>query len=149
MEVARQEAAAIVRDAREEAAELKREIEDLQEERAHLIDELRRFGTETLAVADAAADRLERSTQERVVEAPVEEPVDAAVEGVVEAPVEAAVEDPVEAPGEAAVDDPVDPPYDGAHDIDSAEGWPADESDESTHELSIPAAEPREDEPRG
>ena len=136
VEVARQEAAALVRDAREEVAELKREIEELQEERMHLIDELRRFGAETLAVADAATDRLEGSTQERVVEAPVGDPVEAAVEGVVEAPVE------------GAVGEPVDPPYDAARDIDSPEGWPEDESGESTHGLSIPAADPREDEPR-
>ena len=80
VEVARQEAAAITREARQEADELKRETEDLQEERASLIDELRRFATDTLAVADAAADRLP-PPPEGVVEAPVEEPVDSPYDG--------------------------------------------------------------------
>ncbi len=152
VEVARQEAASILRDARQQAAELKREIAHLGEERAQLIDELRRFGMETLAVADAAAERLDPSTQDEVVEAPVEEPVEAAVDGVVEAPVEEApVEGVVEAPAEeAAVEEPPDPPYDRVHDLDPAEEWPegqSGQSSQSTHELSIPAPEPREDEP--
>ena len=128
VEVARQEAAAIIREARQELAELKREIADLREDRAHLIDELRRFGSETLAVADAAADRLEASSPEGVVEAPVEEAP------VAEAPVE-----------EAPVEEPFDPPYDGA-DADP-EAWRADEPGEPTHELTMPSGEHRQDEP--
>jgi cell division initiation protein len=81
VEVARQEAMAIVREAREEATELKRETEELQEERANLIEELRRFATETLAVAEAAGDRLDPSPPEGVVEASVEEPVDLPYDG--------------------------------------------------------------------
>ena len=129
VEVARQEAAAIIREARLELAELKREIDDLQEERAHLIDELRRFGSETLAVADAAADRLGPFPPEGVVEAPVEEPP------VEEAPV-----------GEPPVEEPTGPPYDRADDADPA-AWRADEPGEPTHELTIPSGDQREDEP--
>ncbi len=72
MEIAREEAAAITAEAQIEAAELKRETQDLQEERASLVEELRRLATETLAVADGAADRLEPSSPEGVVEARVE-----------------------------------------------------------------------------
>lgn len=123
VEVARQEAAAIVREAKREATELARETEDLQEERASLIEELRRFATDTLAVADAAAERADPSSREGVVEAPLEEPVEA----------------PVEEPAEA--------PYDGADDLDPADDWPAEESGEPTDELRVPSAEPRPDRP--
>jgi len=74
VEVAREEAATITREARLEAAELKRETEDLRDERANLIEELRRVASETLALADAAAERLDSSPPEGVVETPVEEP---------------------------------------------------------------------------
>ena len=92
VEVAREEAAAITseaqleaaelkREAQHEAIELKRETQDLQEERASLIEELRRLATETLAVADAAADRLDPSPPEGMVEVRVEEPADAPYDG--------------------------------------------------------------------
>lgn len=113
VEVARQEAAAIVREARLEAAELKRETEDLQEERANLIDELRRFANETLAVADAAAERLEPPAPEGVVEAPVEEG-----------------------------------PFDGVAEVDPVEEWPpAEEPEQPTDELGVPAGDPPPPEP--
>lgn len=98
VEVARHEAAAITREAMQDATDLKRETQDLQEERANLIEELRRFATETLAVADAAADRHEPSPPEGVVEAPFEEPVDSPYDGVDDA--DPAEEWPAEEPGE-------------------------------------------------
>ncbi len=81
VELARQEAAAMFREATQGVAELKRETQDLQEERANLIEELRQFGTETLAVADAAADRLDPSPPQEVVEAPAEETVNSPYDG--------------------------------------------------------------------
>jgi cell division septum initiation protein DivIVA len=99
VEVARQEAAALVREARQEASELKRDTEDLQEERANVIGELRRFASETLAVAEAAAGRLDPSPPDEVVEAPVEEPPAPPYDGVDD--VDASDDWPHEEPGEA------------------------------------------------
>ncbi|MGH8573626.1 MAG: hypothetical protein ACREX8_13795, partial [Gammaproteobacteria bacterium] len=82
VEVAREEAAAITHEAKLAATELKRETQDLQVERANLIEELRRFAAETLAIANAAADRLDPVPPQEVAEAPVEESLDPPYDGV-------------------------------------------------------------------
>src|SRR4051794_9406380 len=106
VEVARQEAAAITAEAMDAAAELKRKTEELRDEREHLIEELRRFATETLAVRDAAGARLDLAPPEGAVEAPVEEPAELPYDGAADlAPDE---EWPPEEPGEPI--DEVSPP---------------------------------------
>lgn len=119
VEVAREEAATMLQEASQEAAELKAEIEDLQEERANLIDELRRFAAETSSVADAAAERLDPSLPEAVVQAPAEEPVELPYDG-------SADDDPEE---DWTVEEPVEP------------------TEQPTDELAIAPGDRREDEP--
>jgi len=150
VEVAREEAAAITseaqleaaelkREAQHEAIELKRETQDLQEERASLIEELRRLATETLAVADAAADRLDPSPPEGMVEVRVEEPADAPYDGAED--LDPAEEWPAEDPGEPIDERPAEDPG------EPTEERSAEEPGEPTEELSIPSGEQREVEP--
>lgn len=112
VEVARQEAVAILYEAKQEAIELQRETDDLREERTNLIEELRRIVTETLAVADAAADRLEPSSPEGVVEAPIDEPIDPPYDGAgdVDPPGEWPAEESSEPTRELSVPQPEDTP---------------------------------------
>jgi DivIVA domain-containing protein len=141
MEVARQEAEAITREAKLEATELKRETEGLQVERANIVEELRRFAADALALADATTERLDP--------APPESDLDATLESDVDATLERAVD--------GSVPERVDSPYDGAEDdmgldeqdwADEEEPGPPDEEEPGspTEELVMPS-DGGEDEP--
>ena len=140
LEVARREAEEIVREARQEATQLRRQTEHLHEERANLIEELRRFAADTLAVADSAADRLDVPAASDGLDAPGEP--------------EPAPAPPPARPGavELATGELVhpEPPFDGApeidrdeldaHGLDPDEGWPGNDPAEETDELPLPGA---------
>jgi DivIVA domain-containing protein len=140
VEVARQEAGAILREARLDAEELKRETEGLQAERATLIEELRRFASDTLSVANAAAERQEASLPEAGAEA--------SDDGEAAAPIDGGAETPLA--------DPIDAPYDVGDEIDEGE-WagpvteehpgPAEDPGPPTEELAMPSTERKDEEP--
>ena len=133
LEVARREAAAITGEARLEADELKRSTRQLQAERASLVEELRRFAADTLAVADAATERMDPGSP---AEEPAEPPYGAGEDGA-----------------EALVGAPADPPYDNGE-IESVDEWAVeDDEDEGdpgspTEELVMPDDEPTSESPR-
>jgi DivIVA domain-containing protein len=117
MEVARQEGAATIREAKLEAEELKRETEGLQVERANIIEELRRFGADALALADATTERLDPALEATDMDATAERPR-----------------------GEPHLEGG-DPPYDAAEDELELEeeDWEDDEPGRPTEELVIPS----------
>ena len=127
LEVARQEAAAITGEARLEAEELKRSTQHLQTERANLIEELRRFAAETLAVTDAATERMDPAP---LGEEPSEPPYD---------DTEALTEP-------APVPEPAGSPYDGIDDIGPEEEW-ADQADPDPPTDELPPVQAPEGEP--
>lgn len=156
VEVARQEAAVITREAQQEAAELKRETEDLQDERANLIEDLRRTAGEILAVAKAAADRLEETPPEGVVAAPPEEPYDGVADldpgdlqpGDVEpGDLQPGGLEPEAVEPDAVAPEDVEPEDLEPEDVEPVEGWADEEPDQPTDELEVPAGEQLEDEP--
>jgi hypothetical protein len=116
MEVARQEAAATIREAKLEAEELKRETEGLQVERANIIEELRRFAADALALADATTERLDPALEATDMDATAESPLGERLERG-------------------------DPPYDAAEDALELEDedWEDDEPGRPTEELVIPS----------
>jgi DivIVA domain-containing protein len=133
MEVARQEAETIIREAKLEAEDLRRETEGLQVERANIIEELRRFAADALALADSTTQRLDPAPPESDVDATLERAVD------------------------GSVPERLDPPYDGADEAmelgeqdwaDEEEPGPPDEEEPGppTEELVMPS-DGREDEP--
>jgi len=67
LERVREEAATITREAEERATEVERETLALREERDNLIEDLRRLATETLAIAEEAAERLEPPAHEQAI----------------------------------------------------------------------------------
>lgn len=69
LERARREAAAVVREAEEQAMRLEQETHALREERGALLEDLRRLAAETLAVVEDAAERLD-STPPALAEEP-------------------------------------------------------------------------------
>lgn len=81
LERARREAAAITREAREQAVQLESETAALRQERAALLDDLRRLAAETLAVVDEAAERLDHAPPAQGPSSPVEEPLDPPFDG--------------------------------------------------------------------
>jgi hypothetical protein len=136
-EVARQEASAITRDARIQAEELKRETEGLQVERANIIEELRRFASDTLALAEAAADRLDPSLP-GVSAVDLDEPASmASGESVVDAPLSEGDEQP----------------YDRADDLGLDEDWVEEDEElaqgEDVREDAGPPTEELEELPLG
>lgn len=76
LERVREEAAAITREAEEQAALLERDTLALREDRDNLIEDLRRLATETLAVTEDAAERLEAAMPDQSILAPGEENAD-------------------------------------------------------------------------